>query len=191
MNPRPDFKKSVKEFYDAVSAVENATDPSTLSALERAGVGKMRTLQTAASYVGYDLRAAVEKAKARFRENLGKPVEKPVENSMDEKEFARLKKLLKKVSTLYPSGSTLRHKETNKEYRMGFQMTVTPYGKNKQYGIAVTVLKDGAEKEELTFKNDEVNTLLTDYEPVENSEQRVGKPKGRPKKTTKSTKKEK
>lgn len=81
MNPRPDFKKSVKEFYDAVSAVENATDPSTLSALERAGVGKMRTLQTAASYVGYDLRAAVEKAKARFREDLGKPVGKPVENS--------------------------------------------------------------------------------------------------------------
>lgn len=191
MNSRPEFRASVEKFHAIIAQLADARTPLEVSELERKGLYAMHDVQTSAAFIGVELRDAVAQARGRLQRQRLHPVENPVENSIDEKEFARLKKLLKKVSTLYPSGSTLRHKETNKEYRMGFQMTMTPYGDDKQYGIAVTILKDGAEKEELTFKNDEANALLTDYEPVKEPEPKTKKATKTTKKATKTTKKEK
>lgn len=88
----PDFKASVREFNAVIAEVEKATTPDQISLLERKGIGAFRTMKTAVSYAGYDLRIAVENARKRLRDNLGKPVEKPVEKSTTPKKKNTRKK---------------------------------------------------------------------------------------------------
>lgn len=85
MAARPEFAPSVEKFRSVITELENAQTPLEVSELERKGLYAMHDVQTAAAFIGVELKDAVGEARRRLqRERLSpspQPVEKPVENS--------------------------------------------------------------------------------------------------------------
>lgn len=85
MLARPEFVPSVEKFRNILVQLEKAQTPLEVSELERKGLYAMHDVQTAAAFIGVELRDAVGEARRRLqRERLSpspQPVEKPVENS--------------------------------------------------------------------------------------------------------------
>lgn len=82
-----DFDGALKGFTEIVEKVEQAKSMPEVSALERQGRSAMREVQISAGYIGYRLKEAVDRARARINKELWEgirnpqPVENPVENS--------------------------------------------------------------------------------------------------------------
>lgn len=83
MAARPEFAPSVEKFRNILSQLEKAQTPLEVSELERKGLYAMHDVQTAAAFIGMELKDAVGEARRRLqRERLSpapQPVEKPVE----------------------------------------------------------------------------------------------------------------
>lgn len=195
MKQATNFEEAVALFHEMVDSLKKAKTTAEISRTERGAIQALQGIHYYAAYLGKDLKLAVQKADMRLRaeqqqrinqiinpEPQVEPTEKAAETP-SATEYAQYKKLLSSAKKQFPSGSTIRNKKTGEKFRVGTHMEVLAMPElDGASGVAVSILKDGPDREECTFYNEGIEALLDEYELVE------PKPKTTRKKTARKKK---
>lgn len=83
MAARPEFAPSVEKFRSVITELEKAQAPLEVSELERKGLYAMHDVQTAAAFIGIELKDAVGEARRRLQRERLSPSPQPVEKSVE------------------------------------------------------------------------------------------------------------
>lgn len=180
MKQANNFEEAVALFHEMVDSLKKAKTTADISRTERGAIQALQGIHYYAAYLGKDLKLAVQKADMRLRaeqqrrinqiinpELQAEPTKKMAETPSPI-EYAQYKKLLSSAKKQFPSGSTIRNKKTGEKFRVGMHMEVLAMPElDGASGVAVTIFKDGPDREEYTFCNERIEVLLDEYELVE------------------------